>query len=329
MSTVAAAPVISPPASGRLDLAERIAATLAEEVNASHPKMVRDAAAWLLLTPGAKRARPRLLVTLGDLLGTRSPSLIDAGVAIELIHTASLLHDDVVDEGDVRRGRATVNARWGNNAAVLVGDYLLSRALRRMDMASPALLDNTFKVVEEMSRAAVLEVEARSDAHLTPEQWRAIAEGKTAALFGLCGWAAGVIAAKHDQGELLMGLARGLGSAFQMQDDLQDLVDAASSHSDLRQRNPSYPVVLAARADAGFTGRLSAAWASDEVDAATATALAAEVLQSAAVDATLRAIVSEVERARAALSAFGKAPQAQEILVWAATLGQDPRGPTA
>src|SRR5258706_3076893 len=239
---------------------------LAREVGGPGDGLLRAAEQHLCLTLGAKRARPQLVLLLGAVAGASSRAWLDAAVAVELIHSASLLHDDVVDEGELRRGVPTVNARHGNVVAVLAGDHLLSRALVRISPYPQALSTRAAEIVAEMARAAVREVEVRGDASLPPPSYREVAIGKTAALFGLCGFAAGILAGDATRAARFETASRSLGAAFQMQDDLGDLVDDKQDrYGDIREKNPSLPVLFACEEDASLRQRFIEAWRSRDV----------------------------------------------------------------
>ena len=176
------------------------------------------ASAHLVAAPAAKRARPRLLLALARLANTVDDErLVRAATAIELIHTASLLHDDVVDHATTRRGRASANARFGNDAAVLAGDVVLARALALLAFDERAV-NAAIDAVARMSAAAVREIEVRGQRVSVDEAVR-IAEGKTGALFGLCGTLAGL---GSPSAEALQRAGEAFGIAFQIADDIDD-----------------------------------------------------------------------------------------------------------
>jgi heptaprenyl diphosphate synthase len=181
------------------------------------------AASHLTSAPSAKRARPRLLLAFARLIDrSGDDQLVASAAAIELMHTASLLHDDVVDEADARRGRASANARFGNSAAVLAGDVVLARALRLLSFDGRAV-DAALDVVSRMSTAAVREIELRGQRVAVDEALR-IAQGKTGALFGLCGTLA-ALGTPHE--DALRTAGEAFGVAFQVADDIDDVdVDA-------------------------------------------------------------------------------------------------------
>lgn len=306
-----------------LDSVER---ALADELGTGTDGLLASAERHLCLTYGAKRARPQLVLLLGEVVTAEREALVDAAVSVELIHSASLLHDDVVDEGELRRGVPTVNARHGNVVAVLAGDHLLSRALVILSRHPRTLVTRAAEVVAEMARAAVREVEVRADAGLAVDEYREIAVGKTAALFGLCGYASGILGGDEGRARRFELAARSLGVAFQMQDDLGDLVDENQDrYGDIKERNPSLPVLLACSKDAALRKRFTEAWRPNEVPAAVAKELGEAVLQTDAVDRTLHAIRREVAEARMALAPEAGHPAIDLVWIFAESLLADPR----
>jgi octaprenyl-diphosphate synthase len=196
--------------------------------------LLEQATAPLVCATKAKRARARLLFAFAELAHVDTDVAIECARAVELIHAASLLHDDVVDEADERRGLPSANALFGNAAAVLAGDHVLATALlalkfdlRRMSAA--------VDVVERMSRAAVREIEIR-DSDAGERELIEVAQGKTAALFGLCG----TLVSLDDDRYRRAGEA--LGLAFQIADDLADVDE------DRRERSRTLPLLWGDRA---------------------------------------------------------------------------------
>ncbi|MCC7071046.1 MAG: polyprenyl synthetase family protein [Deltaproteobacteria bacterium] len=253
----------------------------------------------LALAPDAKRVRPRLLFELACALGVEgtSPSLVRAAVAVELIHTASLIHDDVIDMAERRRGLPSVNAELGNPAAVLVGDEVLCRALGALgDVAGGALVAPCIHAVAAMTRGALKEIEAGGGLDLGDEEWTAIAGDKTGALFGLCGTLAALLAGRAACVAPFAAGARALGVAFQAADDVADLADG----SDLDEKNPNLAVLCAARADAGLRDRLLRAWARARWQGDERAALVRALVRSAGVGRALTVADDALARARAA-----------------------------
>src|SRR5690606_25678383 len=176
----------------------------------------------------------------------------DLAVACELVHAATLLHDDVIDEGTERRGAPAARVIYGNSASVLAGDALFTEALRLVGRAGvPGLLDELLTVIAEMVDAEALQLERRGRLDLSREAYLRVIRGKTATLFrwalraggGAAGLGAGQVDALGEAGA-------SLGLAFQLTDDLLDLdgdpaVTGKDALADLRQGKVTWPVILA------------------------------------------------------------------------------------
>ncbi|OGQ14173.1 MAG: hypothetical protein A2138_27910 [Deltaproteobacteria bacterium RBG_16_71_12] len=252
----------------------------------------------LALAPDAKRVRPRLLFELATALGVDPDerALVCAAVAIELIHTASLIHDDVIDVATTRRGLPSVNAELGNAAAVLVGDEVLCRALDAVGgVAQGALVAPCVAAVAAMTRGALREIEAGGDLRLDDDGWRAIAADKTGALFGLCGTLAALLAGDTDRVARFTDATRALGVAFQAADDVADLADG----SDLEEKNPNLAVLCAARADPALAARLLRAWARPRLAAGERARLVDDVVATPGVLGAIAVAEAALARARA------------------------------
>jgi geranylgeranyl pyrophosphate synthase len=203
-----------------------------------------------LIAAGGKRIRPRFALVIGDLLQCSAEVAETFGVVAELVHTASLLHDDVIDRSELRRGRPTVHVRFGVKTAVLAGDYLLSKGMHMLTE------HGYFTAVREMSTAFSELVEAEllqsanaysSDASV--EDSRGIARGKTGSLFAWCARAPALtLKLAPEKVALADELGRMVGYAFQVADDLLDFsrVDTGKpTHKDLREGQLTIPMQLA------------------------------------------------------------------------------------
>jgi octaprenyl-diphosphate synthase len=209
-----------------------------------------------LLERGGKRLRP-MCVALAARAGSGfDQRALDLAVAVELVHSATLLHDDVVDHSDSRRGAPTARTVYGNAASIFAGDWLLIEALRRVDRCRlPGLLDELFSTIEEMIFAESVQLECRGRIRTSREQYFRVVEGKTASLFR---WAmgAGAVAGGLDDvaRRALVDYGRHLGIAFQATDDLLDLAGEAAQtgkdlFTDLREGKMTYPVIVALERD--------------------------------------------------------------------------------
>jgi octaprenyl-diphosphate synthase len=205
-----------------------------------------------LIAGGGKRMRPMLTLACASLLGYPGTRHHKLAAAVEFIHTATLLHDDVVDGSGMRRGKRTANLIWGNPASVLVGDFLFSRAFELM------VEDGSLKVLRILSHASAViaegEVEqltAQRQVGTDEDQYLAIISAKTAALFAAACRVAPVVAEASEEDELsLETYGRNLGIAFQLTDDVIDYASDTATMGkgvgdDFRDGKMTLPVILA------------------------------------------------------------------------------------
>ena len=218
---------------------------------ASDDDVVRRSATHLLMRPG-KRLRP-MCVVLAARVGTGFDERVaDLAIAVELVHAATLLHDDVVDLGDVRRGAPAARTVYGNAASIFAGDWLLVDALMRVRRARvEGALDRLLSVIDEMIRAEAIQLERRGTADPSREVWTRVVEGKTAALFRWAMFAGGRAGGLSDaQCAALEDYGTHLGVAFQAVDDVLDLTgDAAVTgkqlFADVREGKMTWPLIVA------------------------------------------------------------------------------------
>ncbi|WP_314372659.1 polyprenyl synthetase family protein [Sphingomonas paucimobilis] len=205
-----------------------------------------------LISGGGKRMRPMLTLASAQLLGYRGTSHHVLAAAVEFIHTATLLHDDVVDGSDLRRGRRTANIIWGNPASVLVGDFLFSRSFQLMvDAGSLKVLNILSGASAVIAEGEVNQLTAVRQVGLPEERYLSIIDAKTAALFAAACRIAAVVAERPEAEELaLEAYGRNLGIAFQLIDDAIDYVSDAGTMGkdagdDFREGKMTLPVILA------------------------------------------------------------------------------------
>jgi len=217
----------------------------------SQTPMISDIAGHLI-NAGGKRLRPLLTLASARLFDYRGDDHVRLAAAVELIHGATLLHDDVVDDSRLRRGEATANVLWGNKESVLVGDYLFSQAFELMVSAGD------LKVLQILSRAAgviaegeVLQLATQKNLEATFDMYLAVVESKTAALFAAASQAGAVIAGADAKAEdALRSFGRNLGVAYQLVDDALDYAGGEkalgkSVGDDFREGKMTLPVVYA------------------------------------------------------------------------------------
>jgi octaprenyl-diphosphate synthase len=247
---------------------ERLQAVLAadmDQVNALiHARMTSEHAPRIpevaahLIDAGGKRLRPLLTLAAARLCGYEGNHHVRLAATVEFIHTATLLHDDVVDESRRRRGRPTANLLWDNKSSVLVGDYLFARSFQLMvETGSIRVLDILANASAVIAEGEVLQLTASSDLDTSEATYLQVVRGKTAALFAAATEVGGVIAAApQTHVRALFAYGDALGVSFQITDDVLDYggVSAALGKNigdDFRERKMTLPVIRAvARADA-------------------------------------------------------------------------------
>jgi len=269
-------------------------------------------AAHHLLDLGGKHLRP-LCVVLASRLGQGfTESARSLAVAVELVHTATLLHDDVVDLADKRRGEPAACVVYGNAASIFAGDWLLVAALRRIAAAGvPGMLDRMLAVIEEMILAESLQLERRGVVAGARDDYFAIVEGKTAALFRwamIAGARVARLPAAAEAAVERFGLH--LGVAFQAVDDELDYADGTGKDplADLREGKITYPLVVALERDPALHGRLVALLAEAEPRRDELAAIAAAVRATGALAATRQLAEEHVERALVVLEELPAGP---------------------
>lgn len=217
----------------------------------SRAPMIVDIASHLI-NSGGKRLRPLLTLASARLFGYRGEDHVKLAAAVELIHGATLLHDDVVDASALRRGESTANIIWGNKESVLVGDYLFAQAFELMvaagDLDVLHILSRASGVIAE---GEVLQLSTQKNLDATFEMYLAVVESKTAALFAAATQSGALIAgADAESVEALRSFGRNLGVAFQLVDDALDYSGrevslGKSVGDDFREGKMTLPVVYA------------------------------------------------------------------------------------
>ncbi|HEY2538184.1 MAG TPA: polyprenyl synthetase family protein [Stellaceae bacterium] len=282
-----------------------------------------------IIAGGGKRLRPMLTLGCARMCGYRGDRHIALAAAVEFIHTATLLHDDVVDASDLRRGRDTANAVWGNKPAVLVGDFLFSRSFELM------VADGSLRVLEILSRASaviaegeVMQLMTTGNTATTEADYLAVIQSKTAELFAAASRIGAVLAeCPFDEEEALDRFGRNLGIAFQLVDDLLDFSAreaelGKSVGDDFRDGKVTLPVLLAfARGDEeerGFWRRTLEELDQRPGDLERAIAL---VEHRGAIAETLARAGSYAAAATGALAPFGDSPERRALVAAAAFAG--------
>ncbi len=207
-----------------------------------------------LISSGGKRLRPILTLATAALCGYSGSGHVKLAAAVEFMHTATLLHDDVVDDSDMRRGKAAARVLWGNEASVLVGDFLLGQAFKMMvDVGSMACLDVLSTAAVVIAEGEVMQLSAAKDTETTEDAYLAVIRAKTAALFAA---ACEVGPTLTGRGKAEIAACRGyganLGIAFQLIDDALDYGGTSAKlgknvGDDFREGKITLPIVLSFR----------------------------------------------------------------------------------
>ncbi len=281
-----------------------------------------------IVAAGGKRLRPALLLLMCGALDYRGDQRFNLAAVVEFIHTATLLHDDVVDESTLRRGRATANAAFGNPASVLVGDFLYSRAFEMMVEAGDMRIMKTLaEATNVIAEGEVLQLMNMHDADLSEEGYLRVIRSKTAKLFEASARLAALLAqAPAEVEQACADYGQALGSAFQVIDDVLDYDGDASEMGknlgdDLREGKATLPLIIAMQRgspseqqlirqaiEAGQTGQLPE--------------IITIVRQTGALQATRDAAAAEAERAVQALRVLGRNRYSQALLELASQLLQ-------
>jgi octaprenyl-diphosphate synthase len=211
-----------------------------------------DQIAHYIVHAGGKRMRPKLVLLFANALGFGGAERFELAAVVEFIHTATLLHDDVVDESSLRRGKPTANALFGNAASVLVGDFLYSRAFQMMvSVERMRVLDVLAEATNVIAEGEVLQLMNMHDPDITVENYLRVIRFKTAKLFEASARLGAVLAnAPVDVEEACAGYGRALGTSFQLIDDVLDYEGDAHElgkniGDDLREGKTTLPLLIA------------------------------------------------------------------------------------
>ncbi len=277
------------------------------------PVAVIPALAEHLIGGSAKRLRPLLTIAAARLAGARDDACLKLAAAVEFIHTATLLHDDVVDSSELRRGKVAAHLIWGAPASVLVGDFLFARSFELMvEAGSMAALEVLARASRVISEGEVLQLTRAHDLNLPQETYLEIIRAKTAELFAAAAEAGAISAgASEAQGKALRRFGQELGLAFQLVDDALDYSGESAElgknpGDDFREGKATLPLLLAiartGAAEKAFWDRTVGRREQTEADFTRAQALIAE---TGALEATLGLATDYATSAKACLAEFG------------------------
>ncbi len=261
-----------------------------------------------IIAAGGKRLRPALLLLVAGALGCQDPQRFNLAAVVEFIHTATLLHDDVVDASTLRRGRATANETFGNPASVLVGDFLYSRAFQMMvDAGQMRIMQVLADATNVIAEGEVMQLMNMHDATLDESAYLQVIRSKTAKLFEASSRLAAILAGSNAAMENACATyGQALGTAFQIIDDVLDYDGDTEEMGknlgdDLREGKATLPLIAAMQrgtpAQAQTVRRAIEQGSADELHT-----IAAIVRSTGALDAARQAAAEEARRAMAALA---------------------------
>ena len=219
-----------------------------------------------VLNAGGKRIRPALFLLTAKMLGDVSPAAIRLAAVVEFLHNATLVHDDIIDAADTRRGRPTASAHWGNSMTVLAGDWLYMQSFAvALGEKNLEVLNTLIEITQKMVEGELLQLTFLGRSEITEEQLLDIVERKTAYLFSGCTKLPAIAAGmNHGAAERLADIGKNLGMAFQLVDDLLDLTSTREAlgkpvASDLKEGKVTLPVSFVMRnGDAGAASKIQA-----------------------------------------------------------------------
>ena len=279
-----------------------------------------DQISHYIINAGGKRIRPRLVLLFAEALGFDGPERHELAAIVEFIHTATLLHDDVVDESALRRGRATANAMFGNAASVLVGDFLYSRAVQMMvSVNRMRVLQVLADATNVIAEGEVLQLMNMHDPDLSVDDYLQVIRFKTAKLFEASARLGAVLAgADPALEEACADYGRSLGTAFQLVDDLLDYEGNSSElgknvGDDLREGKPTLPLLLAMERGSD-ADRALIRHAIEHGELQKLAEVLAIVKRTGALDGTRAAAQAEADKARVVLARL-PASRAREALL--------------
>ncbi len=261
---------------------------------------------------GGKRLRPILLLIAARLAGYRGPRAVRMGCVVELLHTATLIHDDVVDQAPLRRGRPSANARWGDDASILVGDHLYSKSFALMvGDGDPLVLETLARATVSMTEAEVFQLERKRSGSTSEADYVRIITQKTASFMSACCRIGALLG--HAGPEQVEGLTRyglDIGIAFQISDDSLDFVAdqerlGKAVGADLREGKWTLPLIAALdRAEPTERERVRLLLKSQALEPAEIEEIRRLVVKYGGVDYALARAHAYAQTAKEALSSF-------------------------
>lgn len=292
---------------------------LARQSDTAFPA-VSEVAAYLL-GGGGKRLRPALLLLSANYAGRKDRSAIRLAAVVELLHSATLIHDDVIDSAGTRRGRPSANARWGNHRSVLTGDWLYMQSFQMaLEERNFHILDILIDLTQKMVEGELIQLEKIGRIDVTEEDALRLATYKTACLFSGCARLGAVLGRMDDEEEqALAEYGRNAGLAFQLVDDLLDFTASAQQLgkpvlSDLKEGKVTLPLIYAMENGHREARELVArVLAEKEFDSVRPETIVSLVHDSGALDRARCLAQDYAQRAKACLNGHGDSEYARAL----------------
>jgi len=280
-----------------------------------------SSAARHLVAGGGKRVRPLALLLAARCFGGNGSNYAEMAAVVELVHSATLLHDDVVDEGMERRGAPTSRRLWGNGVSVLSGDLLLVTALERTRLAAPDLLGDLIQTLGRLVNGEIVQLRGRTELDVSEATYYRVLEDKTASLFSFAARAGARMAGAPKASEEALGsFGESLGVAFQL---VVDVIDSSGTETgktlfaDLGEGKITLPLVLAIERDPGLAQLVQKIYQGDESLVAE---VSRRVIGSGACDEVRSRARGFTEKSRAALAKLPVTPARQLLEIVALEL---------
>jgi octaprenyl-diphosphate synthase len=274
-----------------------------------------------ILRQKGKRVRPLLVMLSAKLCGEINDSTYRAATLIELLHSATLVHDDVVDDADTRRGFASINAVWKNKVAVLMGDYLLSRGLLlSLQHHDYYFLNSTSFAVKRMSEGELLQIQKSRQLNIDEETYIKIISDKTASLFSACtDIGAASTTEDPEKRNLLKAYGENVGLAFQIRDDLLDYLGRKNilgkpTGADLKEKKLTLPLIYALHQCDRHEAQRALRFVKKGAKQKDITWIVDFVRNNGGIEYALQKAEKFAALARACLSSFPDSPEKQSLL---------------
>ena len=289
--------------------------------NLASPVAIVDQIGTFVGQGGGKRVRPTLHLLCADLCGYRGTHDVLLATVLEFIHSATLIHDDVIDAAEIRRGRPSVNRSWGNTITVLFGDYLYAKAMEMaLRAGSLRVMDRLAWITLRMTEGEMIQTRFAGRLDLSTDEYMDLIERKTAVLFGGCCELAGILSEVDTETEgALRRYGLHIGLAFQIVDDMLDFTGDSAilgkpTVSDLREGKATLPVLDLLRNGSNRARELVSAIAAGDATAADSAELIVHLHESGALDRSEARARLHAERAVRELDAFPAGPARRALI---------------